>query len=308
MKSSQIRQINTISEFHQIRGLPKPEHPLISLVDYRLIKYALDENPVTWVQDFYTIGLKRDVCGKFRYGQQEYDFDEGLMSFIAPGQVYSFEIHERDETEPQSSGWLLLVHPDFLWNTALARQIKHYGFFGYAVNEALFLSEKEEAIILGIMQGIQQEYHANIDEFSQGIIVSQIELLLNYADRFYHRQFITRKRNNHKTLDRLEELLADYFNSNDLVEKGLPSVQDISDALNMSANYLSSLLKSLTGQSTQQHIHNKLIERAKEKLSTSNLSVSEIAYTLGFEHPQSFSKLFKNKTGQTPLEFSQSFN
>jgi AraC family transcriptional regulator, transcriptional activator of pobA len=308
MKSSQIRQINTISEFHQIRGLPKPEHPLISLVDYRLIKYALDENPVTWVQDFYTIGLKRDVCGKFRYGQQEYDFDEGLLSFIAPGQVYSFEILERDETEPQPSGWLLLVHPDFLWNTAMARQIKHYGFFGYAVNEALFLSEKEEAIILGIMQGIQQEYHANIDEFSQGIIVSQIELLLNYADRFYHRQFITRKKNNHKTLDRLEKLLADYFNSNDLVEKGLPTVQDISDALNMSANYLSILLKSLTGQSTQQHIHNKLIERAKEKLSTTNLSVSEIAYTLGFEHPQSFSKLFKSKTGQTPLEFSQSFN
>lgn len=308
MKNKQLRRINTVSEFHRVRGLPKPEHPLISLVDYRQIRHSPENNRISWVQSFYTIALKRNVCGKFRYGQQEYDFDEGLMSFIAPGQVFSVEVLDSEEEIVQPSGWLLLVHPDFLWNTPLAKHIKQYEFFGYAVNESLFLSEKEESVIVEMMKNIQQEYHTNIDKFSQGIIISQIELLLNYADRFYNRQFITRKITNHKTLDRIEKLLTDYFNDDNLIEKGLPTVQDISDKLNMSPNYLSSLLKTLTGQSTQQHIHNKLIEKAKEKLSTTELSVSEIAYTLGFEHPQSFSKLFKSKTKFSPLEFRQSFN
>ncbi|WP_257669494.1 helix-turn-helix domain-containing protein [Parapedobacter tibetensis] len=307
MPIKQIHRIKTISEFHKLRGLSNPEHPLISLVDYRQISHSPENNQVSWIQDFYTIGLKRNVCGKFRYGQQEYDFDEGLMSFIAPGQVFSVELLDSEESV-QPSGWLLLIHPDFLWNTSLAKGIKQYEFFGYAVNESLFLSEKEETVIVGIMQNIQQEYHANIDKFSQGIIISQIELLLNYADRFYNRQFITRKIANHKILDRLEKLLTDYFDNDDLIEKGLPTVQDISDKLNVSSNYLSSLLKTLTGQSTQQHIHNKLVGKAKEKLSTTELSVSEIAYALGFEHPQSFSKLFKNKTKLSPLAFRQSFN
>lgn len=307
MANKAIHRIKTISEFHKVRNLSKPEHPLISLVDYREIKHSPENNRVSWIQNFYTIGLKRDVCGKFRYGQQEYDFDEGLMSFIAPGQVFSIEVLDsKEKTEP--SGWLLLLHPDFLWNTSLAKTIKQYDFFGYAVHESLFLSEKEEAVIIGIMQNIQQEYHNNIDEFSQGIIISQVELLLNYAERFYNRQFITRKISNHKTLDKLEYFLTDYFNNENLIEKGLPTVQAVSNELNMSTNYLSSLLKSLTGQSTQQHIHSKLIEKAKEKLSTTNLSVSEIAYTLGFGHPQSFSKLFKSKTKQSPLQFRASFN
>src|SRR5690606_41179545 len=167
---------------------------------------------------------------------------------------------------------------DFLWNTPLAKRIKQYDFFGYAVHESLFLSEKEERAIIGILQYIKQEYHSNIDKFSRGIIISQIELLLNYAERFYHRQFITRNITNHKILDRLENLLTDYFNSTALLERGLPTVHDISDKLHMSPNYLSSLLKTLTGQSTQQHIHDKLLEKAKEKLSTTALSVSEIAY------------------------------
>ena len=162
--------------------------------------------------------------------------------------------------------------------------------------------------IVGILQNIQEEYHSNIDKFSQGIIISQIELLLNYAERFYNRQFITRQITNHKILGRLEDLLVDYFNSNDLLAKGLPTVHDISDKLHVSPNYLSGLLKTLTGQSTQQHIHDKLLEKAKEKLSTTELSVSEIAYELGFEHPQSFSKLFKTKTEMTPLEFRRTFN
>jgi AraC-like DNA-binding protein len=176
------------------------------------------------------------------------------------------------------------------------------------VNEALFLSEKEETILNGIIQNIQQEYRSNIDTFSQTIIISQIETLLNYAERFYQRQFITRKKANHQILDRLDKWLSDYFNSNDIGAKGLPAVHDLSEALHVSTGYLSSLLKVLTGQSTQQHIHDKLIEKAKEKLSTTQLSVSEIAYQLGFEHSQSFSKLFKSKTHLSPLEFRASFN
>jgi len=307
MENSQIHQINSISEFHKLRGLPKPEHPLISLVDYSAIEHRSENNQISWVQNFYTIGLKRDVCGKFRYGQQEYDFDEGLMSFIAPRQVFSIEILQ-DQEKPDATGWLLLVHPDFLWNSPLAKSIKSYDFFGYQVHESLFLSEKEETAILGIMQNIKMEYHSNIDKFSQGIMISQIELLLNYAERFYNRQFITRQITNHQVLDKVEVWLEHYFKSDQVLSDGLPSVQQISDELHMSPNYLSSLLKSLTGQSTKQHIHQKLLEKAKEKLSTTMLSVSEIAYELGFEHPQSFSKLFKSKTQMTPLEFRRSFN
>ena len=203
---------------------------------------------------------------------------------------------------------MLLIHPDFLWNTPLAKRIKKYEYFDYSINEALFLSEKEENTIIGIMHNIQNEYHSNIDKFSQNIIISQIEVLLNYSERFYHRQFITRKITNHKVLDSLEEILTEYFNSDELTGKGLPTVQYIAGQLNVSPNYLSSLLKVLTGQSTQQHIHNKLIEKAKEKLSTTDLSISEIAYELGFEHSQSFSKLFKSKTNISPMEFRRSFN
>ena len=240
------------------------------------------------------------------YGQQKYDFDEGVMAFISPNQA--FRIEAQPNPISNRSGWILFVHPDFLWNTPLAKTIRRYEYFDYSVNEALFLSEKEEETIDNIIQNIKREYHTSIDKFSQDIIISQIETLLNYAERFYHRQFITRKIINHKVLDGLEKLLSDYFNRNDLVTKGLPTVQYIADRLNVSPGYLSSLLKVLTGQSTQQHIHDKLIEKAKEKLTTTDLSVSEIAYELGFEHPQSFSKLFKTKTQLSPLEFRQSFN
>jgi AraC family transcriptional activator of pobA len=203
---------------------------------------------------------------------------------------------------------MLLIHPDFLWNTSLAKNIKQYDFFDYSVNEALFLSEKEEKTLNNITDSIRQEYHANIDKFSQNIIISHIETLLNYSERFYERQFITRKITNHKMLNRLEEFLNDYFYSDDLTSKGLPTVQLIATELNVSPNYLSRLLKTLMGKSTQQFIQDKVIEKAKEKLSTTSLSISEIAYGLGFEHPQSFSKLFKNKTKLSPLQFRASFN
>ncbi len=306
MPGMQPLRIKTISEYHKLLGLPKPEHPLITVINFESIKHIPGNRPVSLIFDFYSISLKRNCNAKFRYGQQQYDFDEGIMFFMSPGQVFGIEVANNEEI--RHTGWMLLIHPDFLWNTPLAKTMKKYDFFDYSVNEALFLSEKEEATIIGLMQNIQLEYHSNIDKFSQDIIISQLELLLNYADRFYHRQFITRKITNHHILDRLEDILTDYFNSDTLAKKGLPTVQYIADTLNVSASYLSGLLKMLTGQSTQQHIHNKLIEKAKEKLSTTDLSVSEIAYELGFEHSQSFSKLFKIKTNVSPLEFRASFN
>lgn len=304
--NTQLTRIRSISEFHQLRSLPKPEHPLISVINVDGINATSQKDPVNLVFDFYSIALKKNFPGKIRYGQQEYDFDEGLMSFMAPGQVFRIEIDPK--SDKVQSGWMLLIHPDFLWNTPLAKTIRQYDFFDYSVNEALFLSEKEETTIAGIMQNIAHEYRSNIDKFSQQIIIAQIELLLSYSERFYNRQFITRKITNHQILDKLEKLLTDYFNSDALINKGLPSVQHIAEELHVSASYLSGLLKVLTGQSTQQHIHEKLIDKAKEQLSTTGLSVSEIAYALGFEHPQSFSKLFKAKTNLSPLEFRQAFN
>ncbi|MCU0469188.1 MAG: helix-turn-helix transcriptional regulator [Arcicella sp.] len=302
----EIHRFNSVAEFHSFCNLPNPEHPLISLIDYSKVVYPFDETIVKWVQNFYTIGLKRNVNAKFNYGQQQYDFNSGILSFIAPSQFLKLEIDLNMIVEP--TGWLLLIHPDFLWNTSLAKKIKSYDFFHYAVNEALFLSDKEEKTIVDILLQIEKEYQSNIDKFSQNIIVSQIETLLNYAERFYQRQFITRQKSCHQILDNLEDYLNDFFTHDNLINKGLPTVEMIAETLNVSPNYLGSLLKSLTGQSTQQHIHEKLIEKAKEKLSTTHSSVSEIAYELGFEHPQSFNKLFKQKTNQTPLEFRASFN
>jgi len=304
MANLQPHRNKTISDYHKLMGLPKPEHPLISVINLNSIKHLPGNRSVTMVDEFYSIALKRNFNGKMKYGQQQYDFDEGILFFISPGQVFSIEIKE----EIKHTGWLLLIHPDFFWNTSLARLVKKYEFFSYSVSEALHLSDKEETMLLGIMQNIEQEYHSNIDKFSQSVIIAQLELLLTYADRFYHRQFLTRKIANHNTLDSLDDLLDAYFESDDLLVKGLPTVQYVADQLNISPNYLSGLLKVLTGQSTQQHIHNKLIDKAKERLSNNNLSISEIAYQLGFEHSQSFNKLFKKKTNLSPTAYRNSFN
>ena len=241
---------------------------------------------------------------KFKYGQNYYDFDEGVLGLMSPGQIISTDNTGNEE----ATGWWLVFHPDFIRNYPLGKTIKDYGFFSYAVNEALHLSHKEEKMLERIMKNIQQEYHSSIDQFSQDVMVSQLELLLNYSNRFYNRQFLTRKSASSDLLVKLDNLLTDYFNSDKVQELGLPSVQYISDNLNVSANYLSDMLRNLTGQNSQQHIHNKLIDKAKETLTTTNFSISEISYQLGFEHPQSFSKLFKSKTNLSPLEFRQSFN
>ncbi len=308
MAKTKISRLKTISDLSRFNNISPPEHPLINIIDYSKIKPTPENNELKWIQQFYSISIKRNVSGKYRYGQQSYDFDEGLMTFFSPEQVIAVQYIEESATNNKPDGWILAIHPDFLFGTSLAKSIKKYQFFKYSVREALFLSEKEESIVSGILQNIKAEYQANLDKFSQQIIISQLELLLNYSERFYQRQFLTRKVSNHHILDRLEDFLDNYFTGDDGTNNGLPRVHDIAQHLNLSPDYLSSMLNSLTGQTTQQHIHNKLIEKAKMKLSTTELSVSEIAYEMGFEHPQSFSKLFKSKTKQTPLEFRTSFD
>jgi AraC family transcriptional activator of pobA len=302
MANSKPYRISSITEIHRLMGLPKPHHPLISIVDLKGLRNDTGIEAVVF--DLYVISMKRG-CDGLHYGQQKYDFDEGLMAFMSPGQILRGE----ENGIPSSlEGWMLFVHPDFLWNTSLAAKIRRYEYFSYATSEALFLSDKEEVVINELIKNVKTEYYANMDKFSQDIIVSHLETLLNYAERFYQRQFITRKITNHQVLNQVEEILTTYLNNEALLSEGLPTVQYFADALNISTKYLSSLLKQLTGQTMQQIIHEKLIEKAKEKLSTTRMSVSEIAYQLGFEHPQSFNKLFKSKTKQSPLDFRQSFN
>jgi AraC-like DNA-binding protein len=308
MNNNKLFRFSTITEYHRAAGLPKPEHPLISVVNMTDITLPIAEIPFSLIYDFYSISLKKMQHARFKYGQQAGDFDEGVLFFMAPGQVFGIDSIADNAEMKRPEGWMILIHPDFLWNTPLAKNIKQYEFFSYSVYEALYLSDKEENMLTAIAQNIEQEYHANIDRFSENVIIAQLELLLTYSERFYQRQFITRKIASHELLTRLEDYLSTYFNSGALAKQGLPSVTHIAETLNISPGYLSGLLKSLTGQNTQQHLHNKLIDLAKEKLSTTKLTVSEIAYELGFEHLQSFSKLFKTKTSLSPMEFRHSFN
>ncbi|PUZ22991.1 AraC family transcriptional regulator [Chitinophaga parva] len=303
-----MKRFATIREFHQFKRLPGPEHPLISVINVGAVDRVRIIDAASWSYGFYCVAIKRIAESQYvkvKYGQQVYDFDGGIMSFVAPGQVVGLMVDKEEVII--KSGWLLCIHPDFFWNTPLAKTIRRYDFWDYSVNEALFLSEKEETIVNDLVHHIRQEYHTNIDKFSKNIIISHLEALFNYADRFYHRQFLTREKANHQVLERLEDVLDAYFGSDDLCTKGLPTVAFVAQSLNVSPKYLSSMLKTLTGQNTQQHIHEKLIEKAKEKLSSSTLTVSEIAYELGFEHLQSFSKLFKAKTKLSPLAFRASF-
>jgi len=286
-------------------GLPQPKHPLISLINNEDHPVEMNGQPNSHILNFYKIAYKPKLSGKLKYGQSYYDFDEGGLLFAAPNQIIG---HDEDLSSSVCSLYTLLIHPDFLLSYPIAKKIKSYGFFSYAANEALHLSEKEKITIISIFKSIEEELNSRIDDFSQDVIITQVELLLNYSNRFYKRQFITRKVLNSDLLQKLEELLEEYFNDKITMLKGLPTVQYLSDHLNVSPSYLSDLLRSLTGQNAQQHIHQKLIEKAKEKLSGTNLSVSEVAYELGFEHPQSFNKLFKAKTKVSPLAFRKMFD
>jgi len=298
-----MNAINSVSEFHRLLSLPAPKHPLVSVINLAESIFLEDDIWKGFVNRFYCVALKREAKGKIRYGQQHYDYDKGVLSFTAPNQVQYLDLRNME----CGSGYLLIFHPDFLLKHPLAGTIGNYGYFSYAVNEALHLSADEEDDLIAILHKIDKEC-VHIDKHTQEIILSQIELLLNYSNRFYERQFITRKNNNYELLTKFEQFVDLYFNANQAGQQGLLTVQRIAEHMNLSPNYLSDLLRVHTGQNTQQHLHEKLIEKAKEKLSTTNASVSEIAYNLGFEHAQSFSTLFKKKTKMSPLEFRQGFN
>jgi AraC-like DNA-binding protein len=299
----QPKIFQSISELHKAMGQPKPMHPLISVLDYGKAIFDPKDFEQGIILEFYKISFKTNFSGKLRYGHGFYDFEEGGMSFVTPGQILKMQ-----EEEADYSGMSLNIHPDFIRPYPLNENIKKYGFFSYSAAEALYLSEKEKETILAVFANIQDELNQRIDNFSQDVIISQLELLLNYSNRFYNRQFITRKAINNDVLSKLENLLEDYFNTEKPLENGLPTVQFVADELQLSSRYLSDLLRSVSGQNTQQFIHDKLIEKAKEYIAKGTLSISEIAYKLGFEHPQSFNKLFKKKTNVSPVAFQELFN
>lgn len=302
MKTPQ--KVESISALAHYLGIGKPQHPLITVFNLDEMQLPTESILRAITTDFYVVALKKECAGgKCRYGQQYYDFDEGIMYFIAPNQVMQFDEVLLNDVR----GHILVFHPDFIQGFQLARQIKEYGYFSYATNEALHISEKEEKVILDIFENVRREINDNIDAFTQDLLVANVQLLLKYCDRFYNRQFLTRKKANNDILTKLEDLLDDYYKK-DFPEHGVPTVQYIASELNLSPNYLSDMLKVQTGQTTKQHIQHRIIQKAKELLSTTELSVSEVAFQLGFEHPQSFHRLFKSQTSVSPLDFRASFN
>ena len=303
MKTENVPQMfQSISELLRFLQLPKPMHPLVALVDYKDIKADTELLGKGYILNFYKISFKKHFAGQIRYGQGYYDFEEGGLSFTAPNQIITAGEEEKDY-----SGYTLLFHPDFLRSYPVGKNISKYGFFSYSVAEALYLSDREKQVIFSVFDSIAIELDTSIDHFSQDVLVTQIELLLNYSNRFYNRQFITRRIVHNDLIAEMESYLNDFFQADKSLFEGPPTVQQVADHLKVSPRYLSDMLRSLTGQSTQQHIHNKLIDKAKDILSTSKLSVAEIAYQLGFEYPQSFNKLFKSKTKLSPLEYRQTF-
>ena len=297
-----FRVLHTVTDYTRFCGLPAPAHPLLTLID---LAQTRDLPPfptdTSVVQQLYTVWLKKNFKGRLHYGHRSYDFSEGVLGFVAPGQVFAV-----DQTVDTSelSGWMLVFHPDLLMKYPLGQKIAGYGFFSYQVNEALHISAKEESVLDNPLDTIRGEYERPIDAFSQDVLVSQLELLLNYTNRFYHRQFLTRRAarsDGDGALSRFEALLLGYFAQDGTLP--LPTVQYFADEMHVSPSYLGDMLRTLTGKTTQQHIHHALIERAKQVLLTTTLSVNETAFQLGFEYPQYFSRLFKSKTGMTPAAF-----
>jgi AraC family transcriptional activator of pobA len=298
-----VVQLGSITEIHRMLGIPGPAHPLITLLDTREERINLSRLPISYVTTLYKISFVSKLGGKFRYGQGYYDFDEGSMVFTAPNQIVgSTAIYKGNE------GYSLIFHQDFLHGYPLAGKIKQYGFFTYASNEALHLSEQERKTVSSIFKIIEEELNSRIDDFSHEVVIAQIELLLSYAKRFYKRQFLTRQAATNNLLQKFEKQLDAYFKDGKSVKHGLPTVHHLAEQLNYTPNYLSDMLRSLTGLNAQQHIHQRLIERSKELLSTTDLTISEVAFSLGFEHPQSFSRLFKTKTRLSPVQFRSTFN
>lgn len=294
--------LQSITDMHKVVGISGPKHPMFSILRFENFPKPELTQRTKLISDFYQIAFKKECPCKMQYGQTTFDFDEGIISCFAPRQV---SIVDKDFAFAKA-GWIISIHPDFLRGYPLSQKMKSFGFFDYDVNEALILSEDEQESIESIFGQIEKEYLLPIDQFSQDVIIATLDLLLTHFNRYYNRQFITRKNHSSELLNQVENILNAYFS--DAREQKLPTPAYLASQLNISSKYLSDCLKQLTGQTTQQIIHEKLIDKAKDILTTTELSVSEIAYQLGFEFPQSFSKIFKQKTSQTPLEFRQSFN
>ncbi|TSJ39642.1 helix-turn-helix domain-containing protein [Mucilaginibacter corticis] len=289
--------LENISDLHRLVQYTPPKHPLISVIEHTDFYAKRPKTDGFYRFGFYTISCKK-FEGYLKYGKGHYDFNEGSLMFTAPWQVIA-----PGANVTVDEGWALFIHPDLIHGTDLGRKIHQYSFFNYEANEALHISEDEKQIIKDCLAKIEREYAQNIDKHTQGLIVSNIELLLNYCDRFYDRQFYTRKKVNSDVVQQFETLLKDYFSQSSLIDVGLPSVKYFASKLNLSPNYLSDLLNKFTGKTTQEHIHLELVDKAKSLLWGTNNSISEIAYGLGFEHPSHFTKIFKTKTGKSPSAY-----
>jgi AraC-like DNA-binding protein len=294
-------RLKSISELHQLFALEKPTHPLISIIK-EWPQTDFDFSKTKMVSDLYVLGMKGNV-GTFKYGRNSYDYEEGTLVFMSPNQVASFENHD---AELDYNGWSIFFHPDLIRKSNLDKEIKEYSFFDYGLNEALHVSDKEKRMLADFVQRIETELQQNIDKHSQELILVNLDSILKYCLRYYDRQFYTRTNLNKDLIDRFEKLLELHFSSDDLKSKGLPTVTQCGEALHMSGSYLSDLLRLETGRSAKDHIHSFIIEKAKTLLLSSNNTVGEVAYDLGFEYPQHFSKLFKSKTGNSPSEYRNS--
>lgn len=296
-----IIHIKSVTQLHELLGYEKPKHPLISVVDVSKLKITDELLNVKLVANLYYIALKNKDCG-MQYGRNQYDFEEGVLAFAAPNQV----VMAKSKVEfDEDDGWLLFFHPDLIRTSPLGEDIDNYSFFSYDNHEALHLSDAEKQTLKNTVDMIKEEYNQRIDNHSQRVIVSSLELLLNYCSRFYERQFNTRSNENRNIVSRVEDILKEYYQSGELTELGPPSLQYLADKVNLSQNYLSDLLKKETGRSAKDHINDFLINKAKNLLLSTEDSVSEIAYALGFNYPHYFSRLFKNKTGITPLKYRE---
>ncbi|AYB29126.1 helix-turn-helix domain-containing protein [Chryseolinea soli] len=296
-----IVRVTSITQLHQAFGLAKPTHPLISILDVSKWVIGKEWVGVKATSDLYSIALKDASCG-LEYGRNSYDFGEGVLIFTAPHQVL---MKTKEQSQGEVNGWMLFFHPDLIRNTTLGQNIDHYHFFSYDVHEALHLSDAEQKILTDCINLIDKEIKERIDNHSQRVIVSTLELLLNYSQRFYERQFNTRSAQNKDVVSQFERLLKEYYNSGRFTETGTPSIDFFAEHIHLSANYLSDLLKKETGYSAKDHISNFVVEKAKTLLLSDNDSISGIAYKLGFNYPHYFSRLFKSKTGMTPQEYRE---
>lgn len=297
---NQIIKFETVSDIHKSLGLEKPKHPLITIIDAKDFKVLPEMVGQRMSSGLFSVSLKDGHCG-MQYGRGHYDFEEGVLIFMAPNQVITMT----EEAQPNMEGWMLMFHPDLIRKYALGAEIDNYSFFSYEANEALHLSEEEQAVLSDCIRNIKEEYNQRIDDYSQKVMVSNIELLLSYCTRFYNRQFNTRSQQNSEIVTQVETHLKQYYESGQLSEYGVPSVQYFAEKVHLSANYLSDVLKKETGRSAKDHINDFLIKKAKSMLVNSGDSISEIAYALGFNYPHYFSRLFKTKTGVTPNKYRE---